>query len=98
MQYTQLTYDYKYDTLAEAMYNREVEYFHYEVDLKNFIQMMTTLPEGEFKRDIERRIEETQRQMAIVDTIYNALKNQIDDEVAYGAACTRLQAKRLNQA
>jgi serine phosphatase RsbU (regulator of sigma subunit) len=97
MQYTQLTFEYKYDTLAEAIYNREIEYFHYELDLKNYIHMMTTLPEGDFKRDIENRIVETQKQMAIVENIYSALKNQIDDEAAYAVACTKLQAKRATQ-
>jgi acyl-CoA reductase-like NAD-dependent aldehyde dehydrogenase len=36
MIYTQLSNDYKYDTLAEAIYSREVEHFHYDFDRKNF--------------------------------------------------------------
>jgi hypothetical protein len=32
MNYEQLPTEYKYDTLADAMYAREVEYFHYDFD------------------------------------------------------------------
>lgn len=97
MIYTQLQAQYKYDTLAEAIYQREVEWFHYDFDLKNFQTMIATMPDGFEKETIQKRINETHAQMMIVENIYNALLTQIDDQAAYDAAVVRAQAKRAAQ-
>ena len=55
MNYSQLTLDYKYRHLAAAIYSREAEYFHYDFDRINFEYMVLSLPEGEFKDDINKR-------------------------------------------
>jgi len=94
MIYTQLSNNYKYDLLAESIYGREVEYFHYDFDLINFNQMLTTMEEGAEKDQIRKRIQETQTQMAIVKNIYDALISQIDDQTAYAAAVERASQKR----
>jgi hypothetical protein len=34
MNYTQINDDYQYDTIADAIYAREVEHFHYKVSME----------------------------------------------------------------
>jgi hypothetical protein len=93
MNYTQLNNTYKYDTLAENIYSREVEYFHYDFDKKNFEEILKTA-EGLYRADIEQRLNDTITQMTIVENIYNALLAQVDDQTAYAAAVARAVAKR----
>ena len=94
MNYTQIDPTYKYDVIADAIYGREMEYFHYDFDLKNFQEIILTLPEGDHKSQIQGRIDSTLVQMSNVMDIYNALVAQIDDQVAYDAAVVRAIAKR----
>lgn len=94
MNYTQVPNTYKYDMLAENIYSREMEYFHYEFDKTNFLQMLATMPEGDAKNNIQQRLNETQAQMDIVNNIYNALLAQVDNQEAYAAAVARAEAKR----
>ena len=94
MKYTQLEDDYKYDTLAEAIYGREVEFFHYEFDLKNFQHLVEIMSEGDNKEDIKGRITEIKGQMGNVDAIYHALQAQIEDKEAYAEAVERVTQKR----
>jgi IS5 family transposase len=94
MIYTQLTSDYKYDTIAEAIYGREVEYFHYDFDRINFQYLLTVAPDGEFKNNTAERLASTMQQMNTVEAIMDALRSQIDDEQAYAAAVERVTAKR----
>jgi IS5 family transposase len=94
MIYTQLTSDYKYDTIAEAIYGREVEYFHYDFDRINFQYLLTVSPDGEFKKNTAERLASTMQQMNTVEGIMDALRSQIDDEQAYAAAVERVTAKR----
>jgi hypothetical protein len=95
MRYTQLPTTYKYDVIAEAIYARELEYFHYDFDCVNFEHMLASLPEGPDKDDIRSRLSITIEQMQKVELIINALKAQIDDAEAYSAAVERMTAKRL---
>ena len=94
MKYTQLTNDYKYQHLANAIYAREVEYFHYDFDRINFEHMLKNLPDGDFKTNIEERIEDTKKQMNNVISVLNALKNQIDDEEQYEKAVKIVSTNR----
>jgi hypothetical protein len=94
MKYTQLDTNYKYDTLAEAVYGREIEYFHYDFDRKNFEYLLTNLPSSEYTQDIEKRLADTVMQMKNVGAIMDALLSQIDDEAAYGEAVLRAIEKR----
>ena len=93
MNYTQVNTDYKYDILAENIYSREMEHFHYNFDKVNFEKILETA-QGEFKANIEQRLADTITQMTIVENIYNALVAQIDDQTAYQAAVARAEAKR----
>lgn len=86
MNYTQLEKSHKYETIAAAIYAREVEYFHYDFDRINFEFLINNLPEGEFLSDIQNRIVETVKQMRNVAAIIDALKSQIDDPEAYANA------------
>ena len=86
MNYTQLPSDYKYRHLANAIYGREMEYFHYDFDRINFEHLAATLPDGLFKDDISKRIKEVEQQMQSTTAIMAALLAQIDDQDAYAKA------------
>jgi hypothetical protein len=94
MIYTQLSDDYKYDTIAEAVYAREIEHFHYDFDRKNFEHLLATATDNEFAANVAERLNDTRKQMGNVETIMAALKEQIDDQAAYDAAVIRVTAKR----
>jgi len=94
MIYTQLSDEYKYDTLADAMYAREVEYFHYDFDRKNFEHLLANATDNEFAASVAERLNDTCKQMGNVGAIMTALKAQIEDEQAYADAVVRVTAKR----
>jgi hypothetical protein len=94
MVYTQLPIDYKYDTLADAMYAREVEYFHYDFDRKNFEHLLANAIDNEFAANVAERLNSTRKEMGNVVAIIAALKAQIEDEPAYASAVERATAKR----
>jgi hypothetical protein len=92
--YEQLPTEYKYDVLADAMYAREVEYFHYDFDRKNFEHLLANATDNEFAANIAERLDATRKQMSNVMAVAEALKAQIDDADAYAAAVERVTAKR----
>jgi len=94
MQYTQLPTAYKYDTLADAIYAREVEYFHYDFDRKNFEHLLANATDNEFAANVAERLNSTRKEMGNVKLIISALKSQIDDQAEYEAAVVRVTAKR----
>jgi hypothetical protein len=94
MNYKQLSQQYRDDTLAEAMYAREVEYFHYEFDKQNFEALLKGLADGERRTDILGRLSTTILQMEYLDDIYNALEAQITNQEAHTAAILRTTEKR----
>lgn len=94
MNYEQLPTEYKYDVLADAMYAREVEYFHYDFDRKNFEHLLANATDNEFAANIAERLDATRKQMSNVMAVAEALKAQIDDADAYAAAVERVTAKR----
>jgi hypothetical protein len=94
MNYEQLPTEYKYDILADAMYAREVEYFHYDFDRKNFEHLLANATDNEFAANVSERLDATRKQMSNVMGVVNALKAQIDDADAYAAAVERATAKR----
>ena len=94
MKYTQLPSTYQDDTVAEAMYAREVEFFHYDFDRKNFECLLKTLPKGTYRTNVEERLAGTKVQMASVEAIYEALKEQITSPTRHAAAVKRTTAKR----
>ena len=94
MKYEQLPTEYKYDTLADAMYAREVEYFHYDFDRKNFEHLLANATDNEFAANVAERLDATRKQMGNVKAVVEALKAQIDDADAYAAAVERVTAKR----
>jgi hypothetical protein len=94
MIYEQLSDDYKYDVLADAMYAREVEHFHYDFDRKNFEHLLANATDNEFAANVAERLDTTRKQMGNVVSIIAALKDQIEDQAAYDAAVIRVTAKR----
>lgn len=98
MRFTQFnSSDYKYDLLAENIYNREQEWFHYDFDKQNFEQMIATTDNDEIKGQMQQRLNETLKQMSIVENIHSALLAQITDQAAYQAAVERAAVKRAAQ-
>ena len=94
MVYEQLSDDYKYDVLADAMYAREVEHFHYDFDRKNFEHLLANATDNEFAANVAERLDATRKQMGNVVSIIAALRDQIDNQAAYDAAVIRVTAKR----
>jgi len=94
MQYNQLPSSYKYDTIAEAMYSRELEHFHYAFDADNFRHLLATTIDGPYKQELQARLDSTLEQMRKVEDIYNALQAQITDAAEYAAAVERATQKR----
>ena len=94
MIYTQLSDNYKYNTLADAMYAREIEHFHYDFDRKNFEHLLANATDNEFAANVAERLNDTRKQMGNVEAIMAALKAQIEDEQAYADAVVRVTAKR----
>ena len=98
MKYSQLNQTYRDDVLAEAMYGREVEWFHYDFDRINFAKLLETLPPSPYRDNVQQRHDETIDHMATVDGIYAALASQITDPEAHAAAILRTTEKRKNHA
>jgi len=96
MNYSQLSQTYQDDVLAEAMYGREVEHFHYKFDSINFAKLLETLPPSPYRENVQQRHDETLDRMATVDGIYAALASQITDPEAHAAAILRTTEKRKN--
>ena len=94
MIYQQLPKTYCDDTLADAMYARELEYFHYDFDRINFEQLLAKLPDGEYRTNIQERLNSTIQQMHYVDLIYQALAAQVSDPQAHEDAVARGKARR----
>lgn len=95
MNYTQLSETYKYDIIADAIYARELEYFHYDFDRKNFKHLLLNEIDAEFAKNIAERLKDTEKQMQNVLAIIDAIKSQIDNEDAYNLAVKKCTEKRL---
>ena len=96
MKYTQLPQTYCDDVLAEAIYAREVEFFHYSFDKTNFVNLLQDMPPSDYRANIEARLASTIEQMGNVESIYNALLAQVTDADAHAAAIVRTTEKRKN--
>jgi hypothetical protein len=94
MIYTQLSDEYKYDVIADAIYAREIEHFHYDFDRKNFEYLLANATDNEFAANVAERLDTTRKQMGNVVSIMAALQEQIEDQAAYDAAVVRVTAKR----
>jgi len=98
MKYKQLPSTYKSDTIANAMYAREIEYFHYEFDATNFEHLIDNAPTGANTKDLQERLVNTREQMEAVDNTYKALEDQIVDQSEHEAAVIRTTKKREEDA
>lgn len=94
MKYEQLSDEYQADTLADALYAREVEFFHYDFDRGNFEKMIESMPPSQFRESIQARLNETLVQMGNVEAIYAALRSRITDPQAHQEAIARCARKR----
>ena len=96
MKYEQIPPTYRDDLIAEALYSREIEYFHYDFDRINFEHILKDLPESDYRTNIEQRHFDTLGAMAQVEKTIAALKSQITNAEAYAAAVVRTTEKRKN--
>jgi len=94
MIYSQLSSSYKYDTLADAVYGREVEYFHYDFDRSNCEHILKDLPECVYRTNLEKRLADTVGTMAQVERTMSALLAQIDNPIAYAEGVARAIERR----
>ena len=94
MKYAQLPIEYKYDVIADAMYSREAEYFHYDFDRINFEYLLANAADNEFAANVSERLDVTRKQMLNVLLVIEALRSQIDNDAEYAAAVERVTAKR----
>ena len=94
MKYQQLSKSYRDDTLAEAMYSREVEHFHYDFDRINFKKLLEKLPDSPYRNNVHERLESTIEQMSLVELIYLSLASQITNKQDHEEAVARCKAKR----
>ena len=94
MKYEQLSTDYIDDVIADALYAREVEYFHYSFDKQNFEEILKNPLPLDYKLQMEARVTETEMQMERVVQIYEALKKQIRNEEAHKKAVKRTTIRR----
>ncbi len=94
MDYKQIDSTYRDDVIAEAMYSREMEHFHYDFDRINFEFLLLELPDGEYRNEVKDRLATTIMQMGRVEQIHAALKSQITDQTAHDAAVARAIEKR----
>lgn len=98
MHFTQLDQDYQDDVLAEALYARELEWFHYDFDRGNYERMAKGLEPGSMLADLKKRIYEIEIQMRTVEAIHSALTARIVDTERHARAVDRVTAKRLTRA
>ena len=94
MKYKQLPETYKADKIADAMYGRELEYFHYEFDATNFEYLLDNAPQNADTTDLQERLADTRIQMEAVDNSYKALEAQITDHAEHEAAVIRTTKRR----
>ena len=96
MKYEQINPMYRDDLIAEALFGRELEYFHYDFDRINFEHILKDLPESEYRTLIEQRHADTVGAMAQVEKTAEALRSQITSLEAHAAAIVRTTEKRKN--
>ena len=96
MKYEQISSTYRDDLIAEALYGREIEYFHYDFDRINFEHILIGLPECDYRTNIEKRLFDTIGAMVQIERTVAALRAQITDPEAHAAAIIRTTEKRKN--
>ena len=94
--FEQVDATYRDDHIAQALYSREVELYHYDVDRENFTHMLKdpTLPDA-MRQDLEKRLADIAVQMDMVQRVMDALRAQISSPEAHVAAVERTRLKRL---
>lgn len=94
MDFEQLKTEYADDYVAEAMYARELEWFQYDFDRRNFQDMVDRMAEGPEREALRERIRQINTQIKIVEDVYESLKNRVRSPEAHAAAVARVSAKR----
>ena len=95
MNLEQLDPEYCDDQIAEAMYQREKEWWHYQLDRANFTDIAARLGADSGRaEELLGRIAEIDRQVEIVEAVYSALRARIRSPEAHAAAVERNRIKR----
>ena len=91
----QLEPEYGDDQIAEALYQRELEWWHYQLDRSNFMFMVERFGTQSARgQDLLRRIEEIDAQVEMVEAVCAALRARIRSPEAHAAAVARARARR----
>lgn len=98
MRYEYLEQDYIDDVIAGALHAREVEHFHYALDLANFQDVLAASNDPELRADMQSRIDAITRSLDVVDKIYAALLARIVDPARHALAVARCAQKRAQEA
>lgn len=104
--YQQLTQDEMDDAIAENLYGREVEHFHYELNRRNYVEMLKTLPVGDdrgtpeeqeqaaYRAYIEGLVKTETAARDKTEHTYEALEKNFADPTRKAAAIDRAVTKR----
>lgn len=109
MKYEFLTEDEQDDAIAEALYEREKEHFHYALNVANFEDILASLPpeaslwtvgknNEPYTMYLARLIAEHQTEMAKVEKTHGALSKQLPAGARRNAAAQRVATKRAARA
>ena len=63
--------------IKQALLARETEWYHYEVDRRNFVEMLRT----EWSSDLEQRIVQIEAGQRMVLAVYASLQNRLKEIV-----------------
>lgn len=95
MIYQQLEKQYMDDAVVAALYGREAEHFHYQLNVDVYQATLDSLnPEDPRRADFEGRIEAEKTQQAVCERTYDALKVVAPKGEEFAAAVLRVSGKR----
>lgn len=90
--------NYHDDTVASNVMHREIELYHYELNMENYARMRDAATDPDLKNFFAKRIEEENKQYQISLATYNALKVEANkDPAKHAAAVTRVKAKNATK-
>lgn len=105
IQYQLYTQDEQDEAIAEAMRGREIEHFHYDLNYKNYIDMLPNLPVGnekgtpeeqaqfKYRKHVESLIATEAVARDQTEVVYNALAAKLDDPTRKAAAFAKVAEK-----
>lgn len=97
MNYLYLKQDHIDDVIASNLHAREVEHFHYALDLANFEFIVKNTNDPKLILDMQERIATINGHIYVVQKVYEALQKQITDPARHASAVKRCAIKRAEK-